>query len=68
MQNGPRLIDRYGRFLRYMYTESGDSGEEILIKEGLGEAWTRDGQHRDRFVALERSAREREVGCLWSGG
>ena len=27
---------------------------EKLIREGLGEAWTRDGQHRDLPVDLER--------------
>ena len=36
-----------------------------MIGEGLGEAWTRDGQHRDTLVALEESARENGSGCLW---
>ena len=64
VQNGPRLVDRYGRLLRYVYTETGESVEEILIKEGLGEAWTRDGQHRDYLMGVEKGALARDVGCL----
>lgn len=65
VQNGPRLVDRYGRLLRYMYTESGQSIDETLIREGLATAWTRDGQNRDYLVGTERQARARGAGCLW---
>ena len=34
---GPRSSDRYGRLLYYVYTQDGDSIDEILISEGLGE-------------------------------
>lgn len=65
VQEGPRLVDRYGRLLRYVYTESGQSIDEALIREGLAVAWTRDGQHRDYLVDLERGARAADAGCLW---
>ena len=45
VQEGPRLIDCYRRFLRYVYTESGLSIDEALIRERLAVAWTGDGQH-----------------------
>ena len=64
VETGPRLRDRYGRRLRYVYTESGDSVDEILIREGLALAWTRDGQHRDRLVRVRLVAMAGDVGCL----
>ena len=65
MQDGPRLVDRYERLLRYVYTESGQSVDEALINEGLAVAWVRDGQHRDYLVGLDREARAEGAGCLW---
>ena len=59
---GPRSSDRYGRLLYYVYTQGGDSIDEILVSEGLGEAWTRGGQHRDLLVGLEPNG----VGCFRS--
>ena len=50
---GPRSRDRYGRLLYYVYTQDGDSVDEILVSEGLAKAWTRDGQHRDLLVGLD---------------
>lgn len=53
IEYGPRRTDRYGRLLAYVYTEDSESIAEKLNQEGLGEAWTRDGQHRDLLVGLE---------------
>ncbi|MDA0735482.1 MAG: thermonuclease family protein [Chloroflexi bacterium] len=63
---GPRHEDNYGRILFYVYTNAGESIDEILVREGLAEAWTRDGQHRDVLVAAEKGARRDGFGCLWS--
>ena len=52
VEMGPRLLDSGGRFLYYAYTKTGDSIDEILIREGLAEAWRRDGQHRSHLVSL----------------
>lgn len=66
LEDGPRLTDQFGRLLAYVYTEKGFSIDETLVREGLGIAWTEDGQHRDYLVSLERTSREDESGCLWS--
>jgi endonuclease YncB( thermonuclease family) len=65
LENGPRVTDSFGRRLAYAYTDIGHSIDVILIGDGLAEAWTRDGQHRDTLVGLEQSARSNRAGCLW---
>ena len=65
VEPGPRDQDRGGRLLLYVYTESGISIDETLIREGLAVAWTRDGQHRDLLVALAKEAQTTGTGCLW---
>ena len=65
VEPGPRAVDGFGSLLYYTYTLDGDSIDAALIAEGLGEAWTRDGQHRDYLVGLEDEARVGGVGCLW---
>jgi micrococcal nuclease len=65
LEDGPRATDSFGRRLAYAFTIDGFSIDVILIGEGLAEAWTRDGQHRDTLIALEQSARENRAGCLW---
>jgi endonuclease YncB( thermonuclease family) len=62
---GPRETDPNGRLLFYAYTRHGESIEERLIREGLGQAWTQDGQHRDLLVELEKQAQTSGSGCLW---
>ena len=66
VEDGPRLSDQVGRRLAYVYTESGSSIDEILVREGLGTAWFEDGQHQDYLVGLERSIKDAKSGCLWS--
>ena len=65
VEPGPRTQDKGGRLLLYVYTEAGNSIDEILIREGLAVAWTRDGQHRDYLVALAREAQTKKTGCIW---
>ena len=64
-ETGPRLRDPFGRSLYYVYTRSGESIDEKLVREGFGLAWTTDGQHRDLLVRLEQEAQQESVGCLW---
>ena len=66
LEDGPRLTDQFGRRLAYVYTEDGFSIDEILVREGLGAAWTEDGQHRDFLVGLERGTKMMDNGRLWS--
>ena len=65
VEAGPRVHDRNGRLLYYLYTQNGDSVAERLIVAGLGRAWTGDGQHRDFLVGLEQQTRHLGDGCLW---
>jgi len=57
--------DSFGRLLRYVFSEDGDSIDARLIAEGLALAWTEDGAYRDALVALEADARAADAGCLW---
>ena len=65
VEPGPRARDPGGRLLHYVYTRAGNSVDEILVREGLARAWTRDGQHRQPLMGLEQGARTTETGCLW---
>jgi len=65
LEFGPRETDQYQRILSYAYTMDGLSIDEILIREGLARAWTKDGQHRDYLVGLESEAKDKSAGCLW---
>ena len=65
VQLGPRLFDPYGRLLYYVYTSTGDSIEEALIREGFGRAWRRDGQHREYLYQRKIIAMVKDTGCLW---
>ena len=60
-----RNTDRYGRILRYVFTEEGLSIDESLVAEGYGNAWQEDGTYRDEIVDLEEEAKAQGVGCLW---
>ena len=64
LETGPRETDRYGRMLYYIYTVDCASIAAVLVREGLARARTRDGQHRDTLVQLEREAQESGAGCL----
>ena len=65
VEPGPRARDPLDRSLYYLYTTAGESIDEILVQEGFGVAWRRDGQHRDVLVRLEQEAQQESVGCLW---
>ena len=65
IQYGPRLNDRYGRDLYYIYTEDGRSVDELMVRQGMAHAWKVDGQHRDMLAELEAEARQNGAGCLW---
>jgi micrococcal nuclease len=45
----------------------GESIDEMLVREGLAQAWERDGQHRNLLLAAESRAMEAGVGCLGGG-
>ena len=56
---------RHHEILGYCDTEDGLTIDEILIREGLATAWTRDDRHKKRLMAVEGEARRDGDGCLW---
>jgi micrococcal nuclease len=58
--------DRYGRLLRYVYLQSGEMVNEMLIREGYAHAsaYPPDVKYQDTFEKLETEAREKNAG-LW---
>ena len=66
LELGPERVDRYGRFLAYVYV-----GEEMLneqlIRAGLGRAtrYPDSARYRKRFNAAEKEAKEKGLG-VWS--
>jgi micrococcal nuclease len=58
--------DRYGRLLRYVYLQSGEMVNEMLIREGYAyaSAYPPDVKYQDTFEKLEKEAREKNAG-LW---
>ena len=50
----------FGRRLACLFTTNGSGFDTLMIGKGLGEAWTRDGQHRGVLVGFEDLAREKE--------
>ncbi len=68
ISQGPRTTDPFGRSLAYVYTESGASIDELLVKEGLAVARAVDGQFKDYLVELEEEVKAERIGCLWKSG
>ncbi len=58
--------DRYGRLLRYVYLQSGEMVNEMLVREGyaLASAYPPDIAHQETLEDLERQAREKKIN-LW---
>lgn len=61
-----RIQDRFGRELRYVFSEDGRSIDHTLVAEGLAKAWREDGSRRSTIIAAEEAARAANVGCLWA--
>jgi micrococcal nuclease len=61
-----RNEDKYGRLLRYVFTNDGVSVDATLLSEGLAKAWREDGRYLARLTTLEIYAHEHGIGCLWN--
>ena len=59
--------DKYGRLLRYVYTEDGKMFNEVLVQEGYAQVMTiqPNVKYQERFVQAQRQAREGKKG-LWN--
>ena len=64
VEQGERSQDKYGRLLFYVYTLNGLSIDEILIKEGLARAWTKDGQHLEYLKELDSNYIKKDSRCF----
>ncbi|MGD9891648.1 MAG: thermonuclease family protein [Dehalococcoidia bacterium] len=71
LEYGPRQLDDFDRTLGYLWVNDGGEDwsliDEWLVLLGYGEAWTDDGQYRDRIVVAEEQAVRDGAGCLWAG-
>ncbi|HRN96321.1 MAG TPA: thermonuclease family protein [Candidatus Levybacteria bacterium] len=58
--------DRYGRLLRYVYLQSGEMVNEMLVREGYAyaSAYPPDVKYQDKLEVLEKEARDNNRG-LW---
>ncbi|MDP6550037.1 MAG: thermonuclease family protein [Dehalococcoidia bacterium] len=61
---GPNVSVSGEQLRYYVYTNAGDSIDEILIREGLARAGTGDGQHCQLLTRLEDQAQNNRAGCL----
>lgn len=61
--------DRYGRLLAYVYLEDGTFVNARIVEEGYGQVMTipPNMKYADRFLELQRKARDRGKG-LWKEG
>ena len=60
------LRDRYGRLLAYIYIDTGDCFNAVLIREGYGHAYLQyPFQFMEEFKTLENEARQQKRG-LWA--
>lgn len=56
-------VDTYGRKLSYVFSESGEDINALMLKTGWAEAYTRFPMERtEEFKILEREARKKSVG------
>jgi len=66
LEKGSEDLDKYCRYLRYVFLENENIGEKLL-KEGL--AVTRldlkDEKYKNELIEAEKRARENKVGCKW---
>lgn len=58
--------DRYGRLVRYVWTENGSSVDQMLLAEGYARAWYGPGTHRLELIATAEEANQLLVGCLFA--
>lgn len=65
MEEGTLATDSSGTPIRYMYTDSGDSVEELFITEGLARRSAFDGPHAPWLLITADNARRDRSGCIW---
>lgn len=65
LETSTRETDSSGTPIRYMYTESGDSIDEIFVSEGLARSGAFEGIHSPWLLITADKARRDRTGCIW---
>ncbi len=65
VEAGSLATDSNGTPIRYLYTDSGDSIDELFISEGLARTSAFDGPHAPWLLITADKARRDRSGCIW---
>lgn len=65
VEESSQPTDSRGTPIRYMYTESGDSIDEIFVGEGLARSGAFEGTHSPWLLLISDRARKDRAGCIW---
>ena len=65
VESSIRETDSRGTPIRYMYTDSGDSIDEIFVSEGLARSGAFEGVHSPWLLITADKARRDRAGCIW---
>ncbi len=65
LEAGPVPTDSGGTPIRYMYTQAGDSIDELFISEGIARFSAFDGPHYPWLLITAENARRAGAGCIW---
>lgn len=65
LEEGSLATDSAGTLIRYVYSESGDSIDELFISEGLARTSAFDGAHAPWLLITADKARRARSGCIW---
>lgn len=66
VEAGAQETDSAGTPVRYIYTGSGDSIDELFISEGLARTSAFDGAHFPWLLLTAEKARRERSGCIWA--
>lgn len=65
VEEGSLATDSAGTPIRYLYTDSGDSIDELFITEGLARTSAFAGPHAPWLLITADNARRDRSGCIW---
>ena len=65
IESSTRATDSSGTPIRYLYTESGDSIDELLVSEGIARQSAFEGSHAPWLLVTADKTRKERIGCIW---
>ncbi len=66
LEDGSQDTDSRGTPIRYVYTESGDSIDELFVSEGIARTSAFEGSHGPWMLITAELARRARAGCIWA--